>query len=81
MNVTLGELNFTCIFLDYSERKVTAILNSELADTLGNLLNRCTGLVINKNQVFPGCAKEDWEKFGSENAENLINSLKALPRK
>uniref|UniRef100_A0A1B6E709 Methionine--tRNA ligase, mitochondrial n=1 Tax=Clastoptera arizonana TaxID=38151 RepID=A0A1B6E709_9HEMI len=38
---------------NYSEIKVMRLLNAELADTLGNLLNRCTGTTVNVQQYFP----------------------------
>lgn len=43
--------------LDYSEEKLRRILNAELADTLGNLLNRCCGDALNPEQIFPGVAE------------------------
>ncbi|KAK9879920.1 hypothetical protein WA026_008424 [Henosepilachna vigintioctopunctata] len=38
---------------NYNEDKVIRVLNSELADTLGNLLNRCTSESLNPNQEVP----------------------------
>lgn len=38
---------------NYSDLKIKRILNSELADTLGNLLNRCCGKAINPNLDYP----------------------------
>lgn len=38
---------------NYSDIKIKRILNAELADTLGNLLNRCCGKAINPNLVYP----------------------------
>lgn len=40
-------------FADYSDTKVMRILNSELADTLGNLLSRGCAKSVNVQQVFP----------------------------
>ncbi|KAK9716851.1 tRNA synthetases class I (M) [Popillia japonica] len=42
---------------NYSEEKLRRILNAELADTLGNLLNRCCGDALNPEQIFPGVAE------------------------
>lgn len=33
--------------------KVLRILNSELADTLGNLMSRCCGKALNPKQLVP----------------------------
>jgi len=38
---------------NYSDVKIKRILNAELADTLGNLLNRCCGKAINPNLDYP----------------------------
>lgn len=38
---------------DYDDDKVIKLLNTELADSLGGLLNRCTAPSINPNQVYP----------------------------
>lgn len=37
----------------WREKEGIALLNAELADALGNLVHRCTGKSLNKNQVFP----------------------------
>ncbi|XP_050521203.1 methionine--tRNA ligase, mitochondrial [Daktulosphaira vitifoliae] len=38
---------------NYSDLKIRRILNAELADTMGNLLNRCCGKAINPNMIYP----------------------------
>ena len=38
---------------NFSEKSMIQILNLELADTLGNLLNRCSSSKVNKDQVIP----------------------------
>ncbi|KAM9795134.1 methionine--tRNA ligase, mitochondrial [Neosynchiropus ocellatus] len=38
---------------DYTDIKVRKLLNAELADSLGGLLNRCTAPALNPEQVFP----------------------------
>lgn len=38
---------------DYYDDKVIKMCNSELADALGGLLNRCTALSLNPQQVYP----------------------------
>ena len=39
---------------NFSAAALVNVLNNELANTLGNLLNRCTGRAINGAQVYPG---------------------------
>ncbi|XP_076005061.1 methionine--tRNA ligase, mitochondrial isoform X2 [Genypterus blacodes] len=38
---------------DYKDDKVVKLLNAELADSLGGLLNRCTAPSLNPAQVYP----------------------------
>lgn len=38
---------------DYTDDKVMKLLNAELADSLGGLLNRCTAPALNPAQVYP----------------------------
>lgn len=38
---------------DYSDEKVKRIINSELADTFGNLLSRCCAKSLNRAQMYP----------------------------
>ncbi|KAM3827322.1 methionine--tRNA ligase, mitochondrial [Vipera latastei] len=38
---------------DYYDEKVMKLLNSELADTLGGLLNRCTASALNPSGTYP----------------------------
>lgn len=38
---------------DFSEQRITSLLNYELADNLGNMVNRVTGVKINPLQTYP----------------------------
>lgn len=72
---------------DYSESKVVHYLNVELADTLGNLLLRVTGKVVNPGQVFPKFhsdlfpltkTKEGFCRASADDYE-FLESLQRLP--
>lgn len=39
--------------VDFSEHRIISLLNYELADNLGNMLNRVTGVKINPSQTYP----------------------------
>jgi len=58
---------------NYSDIKIKRILNSELADTLGNLLNRCCGKSINPNLSYPTLDLETLE--GVPNFKELNQKL------
>lgn len=64
---------------NYTESKVVNMLNADLANTLGNLLNRCAGKVVNSKQVYPSLNKEEFSHLYAENetlkhlAEKLTN--------
>lgn len=56
------------------------ILNSELADTLGNLLSRCTGSVLNPRQTFPKISKTALAEIRQNDVtKQLLTTLETLP--
>lgn len=61
---------------NFSRRKLVNYLNSELANTLGNLLCRCTARSLNPAQAGPSRAIQD---SCSESERNLLLKLQALP--
>ncbi|XP_074820445.1 methionine--tRNA ligase, mitochondrial [Natator depressus] len=75
---------------DYYEEKVIKLVNSELADALGGLLNRCTASSINPSGIYPhfsescfrkGSDHVDVEASGRALAEDyeLVASVDHLP--
>ncbi|KAJ8910860.1 hypothetical protein NQ315_010807 [Exocentrus adspersus] len=65
---------------NYSDTKVIRILNSELADTFGNLLSRCCGGVLNPGQIVPGIEAEVFESVASlDVTKKLIENIVQLP--
>ncbi|XP_057651587.1 methionine--tRNA ligase, mitochondrial [Diorhabda carinulata] len=65
---------------NYSDIKVTRILNSELADTLGNLLSRCTGTALNPKQIFPKLKSDVLDEMKQiDVTKKLIDSVQKLP--
>lgn len=69
------------VFIDYSDVKLMRILNSELADTLGNLLSRGCAKTVNKRQVFPKLNQQlfDEDLMQLDVTRKLINLLEQLP--
>lgn len=65
------------MWTDFNESKVVQYLNAELADTLGNLLNRCTSKAINKYQTFLDLSETEL-RVSSGDASSLIQSIKSL---
>ncbi|XP_031350428.1 methionine--tRNA ligase, mitochondrial-like [Photinus pyralis] len=67
---------------NYSDTKLTRILNSELADTLGNLLSRCCSSALNPNQVFPEIDSEAFERVASMDVtKKIMDAVMKLPGK
>lgn len=58
---------------NYSETKAKNILNAELANTLGNLLNRCLSKSINPDMINPNANKELFELL--VNKEPVLSEL------
>lgn len=65
----------SCI-LDYSSAKIINILNSELADTLGNLVNRCMGKTVNPSREFPDLVRY-WNVLQSQVADEVREVLES----
>ncbi|ETN65445.1 methionine-tRNA synthetase [Anopheles darlingi] len=67
---------------NYSDTKVLRILNSELADTLGNLLSRCCGKALNPASLYPALNEEAFERLKSYDVTNrLLEVLHEMPDK
>jgi methionyl-tRNA synthetase len=66
--------------LDYSSTKIINVLNSELADTLGNLVNRCAGKTINPSKEFPDPTKY-WNVLQSQVADEVREALVSAGKK
>lgn len=64
---------------DYSESEIIDVINAELADTMGNLLSRSCGSVVNKKQIFPRFCKENHDKYCRSSSKDLTNALNTLP--
>ncbi|XP_012542028.2 methionine--tRNA ligase, mitochondrial [Monomorium pharaonis] len=62
---------------NFSSTKIVSILNSELADTLGNLVSRCTGKAVNPSREFPDPAKY-WNVLQSHAADETREALKSV---
>lgn len=68
---------------DYTEDKVLKLLNAELADSLGGLLNRCTAPALNPGQVYTRFCPHSFprEPGGRAVAEDyhMLNAVRSLP--
>ena len=75
------------IIIDYSEERVAVLLNADLANTLGNLLQRLTSDKLNPDSirdVKPSTAQQEqleseWNKISDNKKDRvLLNCLKNL---
>ncbi|OQR70945.1 methionine--tRNA ligase [Tropilaelaps mercedesae] len=64
---------------NFSIQKIKRILNAELANTLGNLLNRCMSDIVNRAQVIPLLPEVDSPLLTE--AQHLIENALLLPDK
>ena len=64
---------------NFSESGMVQLLNLELADTLGNLLNRCSSKGVNREQKIPNYPSEYIEE--SPLHEELVSSLEEISHK
>lgn len=69
----------TQIILDYSDTKVKRVINSELADTFGNLLSRCCAKTLNPDQKYPSFKEEDMQRItANDTTKKLLESFESL---
>lgn len=61
---------------NFNNTKVQRLLNAELADTLGNLLSRCTAPLVNKHQMFPSYDAEAFESYAD--GQKILDQLRDL---
>ncbi|CAN9515182.1 unnamed protein product [Ophioblennius macclurei] len=68
---------------DYTDHKATKLLNAELADSLGGLLNRCTAPALNPSQVYsPFCPRSFPRDAGGRAAAEdyrMLDAVRNLP--
>ncbi|KAG8447690.1 hypothetical protein GDO86_014988 [Hymenochirus boettgeri] len=64
---------------DFTHNTVCTLLNSELADALGGLLNRCTASNINPMQHFPHYHHESVPTTTHDQLHSLLKNLQKLP--
>jgi methionyl-tRNA synthetase len=63
---------------DFNESKLLRLVNAELADTLGNLLSRCSAEAINPAQIWPKFNREGFDTLSSRHGEALMQAVEAL---
>lgn len=68
------------MFVDYNDLKVQKVLNSELSDTLGNLVNRCFSKAINPDGIIYNSA-EYKSILKTDVAQENIKALEELSEK
>jgi len=64
---------------NFTEEKLRRLLNSELADTLGNLLSRCSAKSINPNQLWPMFPLDYFQSCNCPYGISVIESVELLP--
>ncbi|KAH7962544.1 hypothetical protein HPB52_016818 [Rhipicephalus sanguineus] len=64
---------------NFNNTKVQRLLNAELADTLGNLLSRCTAPLVNKHQIFPSYDAVFFESYAD--GQKILDQLHDLADK
>eukprot|EP00088_Acartia_fossae_P044962 TRINITY_DN4800_c0_g1_i6.p1 TRINITY_DN4800_c0_g1~~TRINITY_DN4800_c0_g1_i6.p1 ORF type:complete len:186 (-),score=17.32 TRINITY_DN4800_c0_g1_i6:18-575(-) len=65
---------------NFCHKRMVHYLNLELADTLGNLLNRTSSSGVNPDQIIPPWEKK-FQNCETEISKDLMNHLEALPEK
>ena len=63
---------------DYNEEKMVSYLNSDLCNTLGSLLNRCTSKFIDSSQVYPTLNHSLYDSMCNKEWSELMYNLRKL---
>lgn len=71
-----GSLNSDC---SYNDRRVVERINTDLANTLGNLLGRSTAPSVNRAQELPPLSEEGMFEFLTQDEREKHQSLYSLP--
>lgn len=68
---------------DYTDDKVIKLLNAELTDSLGGLLNRCTAPALNPAQVYPSFCPQTFPRHPGGRAvledHHMVEAVRNLP--
>ena len=65
----------------YSDKRAAERINTDLANTLGNLLGRCTAPAVNKQQELPPLIPDDLYEFFNSDDREMYTRLHQLPGK
>ncbi|KAK2183237.1 hypothetical protein NP493_319g04005 [Ridgeia piscesae] len=63
----------------YSDQRLVDCVNSELANTLGNLLSRCSACSLNRDQVFPDWLPQVFADRCDDDDQEMWRRLASLP--
>ncbi|XP_064615166.1 methionine--tRNA ligase, mitochondrial-like [Liolophura sinensis] len=63
---------------NYTDEKVMQVINSDLVNTLGNLLQRCTSLSVNPDQVIPPLHGESFSNHFTQEEIDRYDRLLTL---
>ncbi|GFN86907.1 methionine--tRNA ligase [Plakobranchus ocellatus] len=71
-----GSIHSDC---SYADKRVVERINADLANTLGNLLGRCTASSVNRLQELPPLSEAALFEFITQDERQVYNSLYDLP--
>lgn len=77
VSASIHSNNSRC-FADFSEQRIMSLLNDELADNLGNMLNRVTGIKINPSQTYPSFYLDHFPLGGPPQGRVTVEDYKLL---
>ncbi|GAB1599413.1 methionine--tRNA ligase, mitochondrial-like [Argonauta hians] len=64
---------------NFCEQKLVECVNSEIVNTLGNLMSRCSSLSVNPSQIFPALDSDALNTYFSPQAQQAFSQLQELP--
>ena len=63
---------------DYSDERAVECINTDLVNTLCNLVSRCSAKSLNSSQVFPRFEPQVFERLANGSEKDIITNLYKL---
>jgi hypothetical protein len=67
-----------CVEADYSDERAVECINTDLVNTLCNLVSRCAAKSINPDQVFPRFIPQVFDRLAADAEKDILTNLYKL---
>jgi methionyl-tRNA synthetase len=64
--------------LDYSDERAVECINTDLVNTLCNLVSRCAAKSVNRDQIFPHFDPKVFDRLATDAEKDIMTNLYRL---